>query len=170
MQQKSINLNSRCILLPSAENKGTIVLAGRSCYIQQPEHFSVVAFCCIQQGVCEIPMGLGLTLSTLNRRCCTQQASQWWTLLHLQIAGCLASYWRWLGLIKETFCQWKKTQSKRSYQEQKMLSCSSLSHVAQYLQSMSINCHNHTQRTHLKGQYHHGQSRLSTRHGIGVLV
>ena len=44
-------------LLPSAENKRTIVLAGGSrCIDEQSAHFSVVAFCCIQQGVCEMPV------------------------------------------------------------------------------------------------------------------
>ena len=33
-----------CISLPSAENKGTIVLAGGSCCIEQAAQFSVVAF------------------------------------------------------------------------------------------------------------------------------
>ena len=54
MQQDATNVRSCRILLPSAENKRTIVLAGGSCCIGQPGHFSVVAFCCIQLGLCEM--------------------------------------------------------------------------------------------------------------------
>ena len=43
-------------MLISAENKRTIVLAGGSCCIEQAAHFSV-AFCCIQQGACKMPVG-----------------------------------------------------------------------------------------------------------------
>ena len=59
MQQDATRCNKCCcILLPSAENKRTIVLAGGSCCIEQPARFSVVALCCIQQGVCEMPVGV----------------------------------------------------------------------------------------------------------------
>ena len=49
--------NKCCMLLPSAENKRIIVLACRSYCIEQSAHFSVVALCCIQQSVCETPVG-----------------------------------------------------------------------------------------------------------------
>ena len=53
-QQDATNVKSCCISSPSAENKRAIVLAGGSSCNEQPAHLSVVAFCCIQQGVCEI--------------------------------------------------------------------------------------------------------------------
>ena len=59
MQQDATNAKRCCILLPSAENKITIVVANGSCCIEQSVRFSVdIALCCIQQGACEKPVGL----------------------------------------------------------------------------------------------------------------
>ena len=45
------NVQSCCVLSPSAENKRTIVLAGGSCCVEEAVPFCV-ALCCNQQGVC----------------------------------------------------------------------------------------------------------------------
>ena len=43
----------------SREQKNHCSIAGRSCCIEQPAHYSVVAFCCIQQSTCEKPIREG---------------------------------------------------------------------------------------------------------------